>query len=585
MNIELSPRQAGPKRKRRPVILIFWIALVLSVLISSLVWYLLHKPNDTRVDVFPSRSGDAVPAVFQGEIIENIVLLKEGEVLLALDWLQQRVDPSIFWDESSQSVVVTTEDKVLRMPNQQVEAFLNDKPFELRFPVVQEEDRIYVPFQPLDKIYPFQVQVLQDDKAVLIRQLDYPVQMGELLPISEKTDQVSIRLDASVKSPIVADLKAGDRVEIHGEKAGWYLVQTGDGISGFIDKLHVKLSGIDIRTWKPEEREKSFTAWNPLGGKINLTWEHVYSRNPDTGEIPPMPGVNVVSPTWFSLADEQGSIMNKADLSYVNWAHNRGYQVWALFSNNFDPDLTHAVLQDFDRRQNVIRQLVELAQLYELDGINIDFENVYLKDKQSLVQFVRELTPYLHEQDLVVSMDVTIKSQSERWSMFYDRKALADVVDYIMVMTYDEHWATTPKAGSVASLPWVENGLRGVLEEVPSHKLLLGIPFYTRLWTEARQEDGTVKVSSKAYSMPYIESWLKERGVEPVYDEKTGQMYAEYKDSPDVTYKVWLENETSIRQRLELVKKYDLAGIASWRRGFERADIWPFIKKEMEKRP
>ncbi|TGV31235.1 glycosyl hydrolase, partial [Mesorhizobium sp. M00.F.Ca.ET.186.01.1.1] len=207
----------------------------------------------------------------------------------------------------------------------------------------------------------------------------------------------------------------------------------------------------------------------------------------------------------------------------------------------------------------------------------------YYEDKERLVQFVRELTPYLHQQGLTVSIDVTIKSNAKTWSMFLDRKALAEVVDYMAVMTYDEHWAASPKAGSVASLPWVEAGLQGVLEEVPNEKLLLGVPFYTRLWTEAKQADGTVKVSSKALSMPRAQEWIAERKLTPVLDKASGQQYVEYRDPKDGNvYKMWLEDVSSMAKRMELVKKYDLAGVASWRRGFEVPEIWPTIEEGLK---
>ncbi len=584
MEINTPQLQPRPRKKRiGAVFAIFVVATLLSVTFAALIWYWNQLPNETRVDPFPEREGEGIPLVFQGEVISDIARLKEGQLFLKLSWMQQEIDPHIYWDEPTQSVVITTGDRILQMKNEQLNAYVNGESGKLKFPVFQEEGEVFVPFEPLDKLYPFEADIVAGERAVLLKQLDYPTQTGELKSDDEENPAVMIRKDADKKQPIVAEARAGDRVEIYGEKADWYQVLTNDGIPGYVHKMSVVLSGIQMKKWQPETARPA--AWKPIGERLNVTWEHVYSRNPDTNKIPDMPGVHVVSPTWFAVEDESGQLSNKADMGYVRWAHDRGYQVWALFSNNFDPDLTRAVLADFETRDNMIRQLVQFAALYELDGINIDFENVYLEDKERLVQFVRELTPYLHEQGLVVSMDVTIKSLSERWSLFYDRKALAEVVDYMMVMTYDEHWASSPKAGSVASLPWVEKGLKGVLEEVPRDKLLLGIPFYTRLWTETRQADGTVQVTSKALSMPAIESWLKEKGAEPVYDEQSGQMFAEVKESDQITYKVWLENEVSLKKRVELVKKYDLAGIASWRRGFERPDIWPYIDEEMKKRP
>jgi spore germination protein YaaH len=333
------------------------------------------------------------------------------------------------------------------------------------------------------------------------------------------------------------------------------------------------------------EATAPFTPWKPIGGKLNITWEQVTKKNPDTSKIADLPGVNVISPTWFSLADGDGNVSNIADPAYVKWAQSRNYQIWALFSNGFEPKRTSEALSTYDRRMNTIKQLIGFAQIYKLNGFNIDFENVYTKDKENLVQFVREMTPLLHEQGLVVSIDVTPKSSSEMWSVFYDRPALAKVVDYMMLMAYDEHWASSPEAGSVASLPWVEKSLTRLLEEdhIAPSKLVLGVPFYTRLWTEEVQ-DGKTTVTSKALGMESAQAILKEKKLTPAYNAETGQNYVEYKEGTKLM-RIWLEDETSVKARFELVKKYNLAGVASWRRGFETPDIWTTIVSSLEKRP
>ena len=240
-----------------------------------------------------------------------------------------------------------------------------------------------------------------------------------------------------------------------------------------------------------------------IEGPIQLTWEAVYTKNPDLATMPVMPGVNVVSPTWFELSGTDGTIKNLGSLDYVNWAKTKGYQVWGLFSNAFDPDLTHEALQNYETRQKMIRQLLIYSQMYQLDGINIDIENVREEDGPLVTQFVREATPYFHQAGLIVSMDITFIS-SGNWSAFYEREKLAETVDYLMVMAYDEHWGTSEEAGSVASFPWVETNLQKLLEVVPNEKLILGVPLYTRLW-EVKE---TGEVSSKALSMAEAKEWL-----------------------------------------------------------------------------
>jgi spore germination protein YaaH len=283
-----------------------------------------------------------------------------------------------------------------------------------------------------------------------------------------------------------------------------------------------------------------------------------------------------VSPTWFSLTGNDGTISNLASLEYSKWAQSKGYQVWGLFSNSFDPVLTHEALKDFETRQKIIVQLLHFSQMYQLQGINFDIENVYPVDGPLVTQLMREATPYLHEAGLVVSMDITFYAgENNNWSSFYEREKLASIVDYLIVMAYDEHTGSSPVAGSVSSLPWVETNLQNLLKEVPKEKVILGVPLYTRLWKEQIKEDGTTEVSSQSMSMAKTKEWLTVKGLQPVYDEASGQNYAEYfAEEENATYKVWIEDELSLTKRANLAANYKLAGMASWSRVFGDQTAW-----------
>ncbi|MGI6235898.1 MAG: glycosyl hydrolase family 18 protein, partial [Christensenellales bacterium] len=270
------------------------------------------------------------------------------------------------------------------------------------------------------------------------------------------------------------------------------------------------------------------------------------------------------------------SIESKADISYIEWAHKNDLAVWALINNDFDPDITHEFLSSSEIRDKIIRQILMYAELFRLDGINLDFENVYLEDKDLLVQFVRELTPILREAGIVVSMDVTVKSTSPNWSLCYDRKELGKVVDYMILMAYDEHWATSPVSGSVASIGWVERGIAALLEVVPPEKIILGLPFYTREWEETPTENGNTAIKSRALSMAQVKQILEKNETQMSWDERAGQNFAYYKKG-DSVFKIWLEDEMSIELKAALIKKYDLAGAASWRKGFEEPEIWDVL--------
>lgn len=578
MELGMAPR---PKRRRKRVLHFLLMLLFLFVAVfGGIYWFFMVRPSTEHVQPY---NGEKQMIVYEGSPADEPYLLESGELLLPFEFLKEKIDPAIFWDEPTRSVIVTTQDKVLRMESGQVVAYLNKQPVHLQVPVKEVDSIRYVPLEPLKKLYPYVFRRQEQTGVLLVEKEGYAVQQAKV--VSDDEAQM-VRTGASNRTPIVAELSAGEVVDILGETEEWYRVLTANGISGFLPRDTVTLTQVRMVSLDRPVQAQQPVAWKPLGQKINMVWEHVVSRNPNISDIGALPGVNVVAPTWFEMKDAEGTLLNKADPSYVKWAHQRGYQVWGLVTNGFNPDWTQAVLGSFEKRDKLIAQIIHYAHMYDLDGINIDFENVYLDDKERLVQFMRELTPYLHEQGLTVSIDVTVKSTAENWSLFYDRAALAQVVDYVAVMTYDEHWASSPKAGSVASLPWTEKGLQGVLEEVPHQKLLLGVPFYTRLWSETKQADGRVKVSSKALSMTQAQKWVEERKLTPKLDEASGQLYVQYQDPKDgIVYKMWLEDATSMQKRIALVWKYNLAGVAAWRRGFEVPPIWQTIEEGLRMQP
>ncbi|MBA2942630.1 SH3 domain-containing protein [Paenibacillus sp. CGMCC 1.16610] len=536
---------------------------------ASFLWE-QFAPNRTKVETEYHELSK--PIFYQGNYYKLSAIGEKEGLKLPLELIQEWIDPSILYEKSSDSVIITTKDKVLRLKTTELSALMNEKPITLSFPVEKKGSDIYVPIEPLRQLYPFEIRESDQTGAVLL------FKKGETLKWGKRTaaEAAQLRTFASIKAPIVSSIAGGEQVILLGEEEEWYRVQQASGPIGYVRKTDIQIDHDE--TIPVQEDTSSYVPWKPPAGKLNLTWEHVISKNPDTTKIGDMPGLQVVSPTWFSISDGEGRLKNLADASYVKWAQTRNYQVWALFSNGFDPDVTNKALSTYDSRMKIIKQLLGFAQTYKLQGFNIDFENVYLKDKENLVQFVREMTPFMHEQGLAVSIDVTPKSTNEMWSMFYDRTALAEVVDYMMVMAYDEYWATSPKSGSVSSLPWTESSVKQILnvDKVPPSKLVLGVPFYTRQWTE-EMKNGKLTATSKTLTMEAAAAIIKDKKLTPTYLPDTGQNYVEYKEGEKLI-RIWLEDETSMKARLDLVKKYDLAGVATWRRGFEQSPMWKVIQ-------
>lgn len=363
------------------------------------------------------------------------------------------------------------------------------------------------------------------------------------------------------------------------------IYSTEDGVSREYNvsrKLYLKKIG---EKWIVYNSTAAYSIANAIEKteKINLAWQYLGQSTPDMSNTSKIAGLNVISPTWFTLSSGNGDIKSIADIKYTNWAHKNGYQVWALVTNDFDKDMTAQMLSNPDSRKKAINTLIQYAKDYKLDGINVDFENMYTKDKDLFTQFVKELYLETKPLGITLSVDVTVIIKYSNWSECYDRKALAQVSDYIALMAYDQYWAGSPVSGSVSQLKWVEDHLKKVLLEVPKEKLLLGMPFYTRVWKEEYDASNKLVVTSRAVSMQYAEQLVAENNASKIWDAVSGQYYATYKKD-GATYKIWLEDESSIKLRVELSQKYNLAGVASWKMGFEKPGIWDVIAAALNKK-
>ncbi|MFD0693992.1 glycosyl hydrolase family 18 protein [Paenibacillus sp. GCM10027628] len=563
------------KSLRRILFLFFIVFIGLASGVAFFLWQ-YFAPNRQHVE---TDYHDLKKAVFyHGNYFPTSAIGEKESLKLPLELIQEWVDPSIIYEKASDSVIITTKDKVLRFKTAELSALMNEKPITLSFPVEKKDNEIFVPIEPLRQLYPFDIRESEKSGTVILHKQGDTIIWGK----QTNPDGAEVRTEATIKAPIVSTLALNEQVMILSEETDWLKIQQESGPIGYVRKADIIQDHEE--TIPVQETTAAYVPWKSLSGKLNMTWEHVITKNPDTTKIGDMPGLQVISPTWFSLSDGQGQVKNMADPTYVKWAQGRGYQVWPIFSNGFEPDRTSQALSTYDSRMKIIKQLLGFAQTYKLQGFNIDFENVYLKDKENLVQFVREMTPFMHDQGLAVSIDVTPKSTNEMWSMFYDRPALAAVVDYMMVMAYDEYWASSPKSGSVSSLPWTEKSITQLLngEKVPPNKLVLGVPFYTRQWTE-ETKGGKTTVSSKTLTMEAAQTIINDKKLTPAFSPETGQNYVEYKEGEKLM-RIWLEDETSLKSRIELVKKYDLAGVASWRRGFEQPAMWKVIQDTLEKK-
>ena len=321
-----------------------------------------------------------------------------------------------------------------------------------------------------------------------------------------------------------------------------------------------------------------------IEGKVNLVWDYysTVAKAPDrTGTT--IDGINVVSPAFFHL-NKNGELeenVGETGKKYIEWAHNNGYKVWPMVQNSEagSINVTSNIMNDYNKRQELISQIIIYCVKYKLDGVNIDFENMKQEDKNMYSRFIIELEPRLKEIGMTLSVDVTAPDGSETWSMCFDRNVIGDVADYIVFMAYDEYGASSNKAGTTAGYDWVELGIKKFIEteEIKEEKIILAIPLYTRVWTE----DSSGKITSKnTVSMKNTYSVIP-NGVEKQWNDSLKQYYVEYKDGNN-TKKIWIEDETSLKEKISLIKKYKLGGVASWQKGMETDNFWGFLKNEIQ---
>lgn len=398
-----------------------------------------------------------------------------------------------------------------------------------------------------------------------------------------------VRKSDKLLAEVVDVVKEGETYFKLETQNDWQKIMTSRGTIGYISENKITQKGLlsdligNIKDLEVPEGLKSLrektqvVAYEKYQANklLNLTWNQFTTKTPNSSKLTAPTGLDVIIPTWFSLKEDM-TLKDIGTYDYMYWAKSNGYDVWILMSNSFSQKLTSELVNSAKNRESVIKSLVDKTKAYGAKGINIDFEDINIKDKDMLTQFMKELYATCKANNLILSMDVTFKSNSENWSLCYDRPELAKFTDYMIVMAYDQHTAGGGVAGPVSSIAWVDRGIENFLSEVPHEQVILGVPYYTRLW----QIDENGKAKSTVYSMDKIQEKLKQEKVNISYDEKEGLNYAEYIKS-GLQYKVWIEDEVSIRNRIEIIRKNELAGIASWKKGFENANIWSIIYKSI----
>lgn len=548
--------------------------LILLVAIVGIGFRIIDRyiPSKTVLDgkeYFGVSGGEDAAVVLPDRLEQGKALVKDGTAYISYELAKESLNDHLYKNEEEKQVILTTATDIIKLPFDSAEYTTltgnGSMPYQITF---SENGNLYLALEYLVQYTDFQYTVEQEPLHIIINN-----QWGSKT-YADVTKEESIRLEADIKSPILRKAAEGEKVTILEREDDWAKILTEDGYIGYIRSKRLGES------YEEQVTNSSFQAAEYTSihrdHKINLIWHQVTSQDSNAAfseDMQDVTGVNVVSPTWFSISSNDGDLASLASEDYVSTAHEKGMEVWGLM-DNFSTEIdTTTVLGNTASRENLEGQLITEALNHGLDGINIDIETLPEEASESYVQFMRELSVKCRNNNLVLSVDVPPPYD---FNTHYNRKALGEVVDYLMIMGYDEHYVGS-EAGSVASLSYERNGITGTLESVSKDKIISGIPFYTRLW----KTNASGEVSSEAIGMDHADEILSQYQVTAAWSEETSQDYAEFTDEEGNFCQIWLENEKSIEEKMKLVQQYDLGGVAEWKLGFERTAIWDVIAKYM----
>lgn len=545
-------------KKYKPVIAV--AVLVILVAILGIVTHVVMKyiPSSEKMDLneyYGEMADGEIALVIGTEKLEERGLVDGDRVYLPLDVVNTYLNQRYYWDSANQQILYATPSELTSVS---ASSEAGDK-------VWVKDDKVYLNLTYVQEFTDLDAYITKDPYRISIQ---YKFKNVKTVTVKKNT---SIRYRGGIKSAILTSVKKGTKLRLIEEMENWDQVATDDGYIGYIDKKKV---GEAEKTKFERSFKREQYSYLTMDSKVNMVWHQVTSTDANAyfaDATANMTGVNVISPTWFYLTDTSGNIASIASADYVSQAHEKGLQVWGLIDNFTQEVSTIETLSSTAARQNIISQLIQAAQDVGMDGINVDFESLSEDVGTHFLEFLRELSIECHKNNLVLSVDNPVP---EDFTSHYDRAEQGRVVDYVIIMGYDEHYVGS-EAGSVASLPWVEQGIQDTLDEVPAERVINAIPFYTRLW---RTTGGNV--TSEAIGMDQAQQTIADNNVETYWDKTTSQNYGKY-DIDNSTYQIWLEDAQSVAEKVKLVSKYDLAGVSAWKLGFENNGIWQVISDNL----
>ena len=555
-------KELGPKGNIIKRILIVVLVLIAIILILLKAQDFMKEKTDDSISLIINNTNVT-------QRLKYDVKIENNNIYVSMDDIKNFFDKYIYIEDEINEIVTTYNDKIASIGFEANKLTLNGSTKKINAHAIKENDVVYIPISEMTDVYNIEINNIESTKVITIDSLEreqLKATTKSKLSVKSKRESFSRTVDKVEDNASLIVIKNNG---VTSEK-GWTKVRTANGKIGYVKTN--KLNEITTARQAVEKKKQ-------IEGKVNMFWDYFsqYVKAPDrTGQV--VDGVNVVSPLFFYLDKTDGTLkenVGDAGKTYIEWAHSNGYKIWPMISNSdAGIKVTSTILNSYSKRQELIQSIVEKCAQYEIDGINIDFENMYQADKDKFSRFIIELAPRMQEMGMVLSVDVTAPDGDPNWSLCYNRNVIGDVADYLVFMGYDQYGTSSVKPGTTAGLNWVEKSLQKIIQydEVDTEKIILGIPFYTRQWTVA--SDGTIKDRSPV-SMMNIKI---PNNVEKQWDEDLKQYYIEYASGKN-TIKMWIEDGTSIKEKVALVAKYKLGGTSGWRKDMETSNIWAIIKE------
>ena len=546
-------------RKIVPVLVA--VGLIILIAVGFVGFQVLDRymPTKERADLAEvyDVSGDETAILYNYERQEQTGIYENGQTYLPVSWVNDHINERFYWDSTENLLVYA-------LPDQIVYADAETKGSNGAPLLVVKDDEVYLTLGLIANYTDVQIQTFDsgDGRRVLIN--DWGTRN-----IARVKKAGSLRVKGGVKSKILTDLAEDDTVTVLDTMEKWSRVASSDGNIGYVENK--RLAAAESRKFSGNFKAPVYKSTR-MSGKIVLGWHQVTSQDGNNmfdSVVVKTKGMNVIAPTWFSLTDNNGNYRSLANKDYVTKAHARGLQVWALI-DNFSADVqTETLLASTSTRRKLIDSLIADVEQYGLDGLNLDFESLKTDAGVHYIEFIRELSIPCRQKGIILSVDDYVPA---RYNSFYNLKEQGIVADYVIMMGYDEHFAGG-EPGSVSSISYVKNGISGMLEDVPKEKLINAVPFYTRLWTEA----GDGSITSKAMGIADAKKWVDNNQVELTWQADTAQYYGE-KQTNDGAWFLWMEEERSLKEKMNVVRQNDLAGVACWKLGFEDSAAWDSIQ-------